>query len=303
MTSTFKSEEGRLRLEARAQRLREGLAHPTESLQLTTSWGRTHVLTAGPPDAPPAVLLHGALANSALLLRELEGLVPRFRVHAVDVVGQSPLSADARPSVTNNDYGRWLEEVLDGLGLASAHVVAVSWGGFVAIRLAAHAPERIRTLALLVPAGVVGSPLSSHIRMGWPMTRYLLAPTPATLDALMARLLTTPEEEWTGYLADAFLTFNLRTMRVPALARTRELAGFQAPTFVLGADQDLSFPGEALIRRARELFPNLVDTELLRGSRHSPPTTPEFREWLAERLTRFILEWEATGAGSSSPTV
>jgi 2-hydroxy-6-oxonona-2,4-dienedioate hydrolase len=300
MTSIFRSEEGRLRLEARALRLRDRLSHPTERLQVATSWGRTHVLMAGPPDAPPAVLLHGALANSAFLLRELEGMVPRFRVHAVDLVGQSPLSADARPSVSGNDYGRWLAEVLDALGLPSAHLVAVSWGGFVGIRLAAHAPERIRTLALLVPAGVVGSPLSSHLRVGWPMTRYLLRPTPSNLRRFLDRLLTTPDEEWTGYLGEAFRTFNLRTMKVPALARTGELAGFRAPTFVLGAEADLSFPGEPLIRRARQLFPNLVDTELLRGSRHSPPTTPEFRSWMAERLTRFILERDAAGARTPS---
>lgn len=235
------------------------------------------------------VLLHGALANSAFLLRELEGLIPRFRVHAVDIQGQSPLGADLRPSVSNNDYGRWLEEVMDGLGLGSAHVVAVSWGGFVALRLAAHAPERIRKLALLVPAGMVGSPLSSHVRIGWPMTRYLLSPSPKTLRPFLASLLTTPDEEWTDYLGEAFLTFNLRTMKVPALARPGELAGFQAPTFVLGADGDLSFPGRSLLRRAARLFPNLQDSELLTGAKHSPPTTPEFREWMAGRLAGFFL--------------
>jgi len=74
--------------------------------------GETHILTAGTVEAPPMVLLHGAMANSALLLRELQDLSNSFRVHAVDILGQSALSADARPSVSNNDHGRWLEEVM-----------------------------------------------------------------------------------------------------------------------------------------------------------------------------------------------
>jgi 2-hydroxy-6-oxonona-2,4-dienedioate hydrolase len=49
--------------------------------------------------------------------------------------------------VANNDYGVWLAEVFDGLALASTAVIGVSWGGFAAIRLAAHAPDRITKLA------------------------------------------------------------------------------------------------------------------------------------------------------------
>jgi 2-hydroxy-6-oxonona-2,4-dienedioate hydrolase len=289
MKSIFRSEAARLGLVAWYDRVRADLTVHTGSLQVQTSWGSTHVLTAGAEDAPPLVLLHGALANSALLLRELQDLSHAFRVHAVDIVGQSALSADTRPSVSNNDYGRWLEQVMEGLGLPRAHVVAVSWGGFVAMRLAAHAPERIQRLALLVPAGMVGSLLSSHVRVGWPMTRYLLSPSQPRLRAFLAQLLTTPDEEWIGYLGDAFLAFHMN-MKVPARVRSGELAGFHAPTFVLGADQDLSFPGGVLLKRAAEVFPNLQRTELLENSRHCPPTTPAFREWLARELTGFLLE-------------
>jgi pimeloyl-ACP methyl ester carboxylesterase len=76
---------------------------------------------------------------------------------------------------------------------------------------------------------------------------------------------------------------------VPALAQPIELARFTRPTLVVGAEQDLSFPGTALIERARELFPGLAGTELIAGAYHCPPTTTEFRGWLGDRLTRFLL--------------
>jgi 2-hydroxy-6-oxonona-2,4-dienedioate hydrolase len=288
MKSIFKSDEARSGLVEWHRRLTAGLPVATESRTVNTTFGATHVLVGGPVDGPPLVMLHGALANSALLLRELAPLLDTFRVHAVDIVGQSAMSADRRLSVGREEYGRWIAQVMDGLELPQANVVGVSWGGFVGIRLAAAAPERISRLALLVPAGVVKSPVSSWFRMGWPMTRYLMNPGPDRLARFMDTLLTTPDESWSGYLGEAFLAFDL-SMKVPVRATPEELRGFQAPTFVLGADADLSFPGAALLARARELFPNLVQAELLEGARHCPPTTDEFRSWLSGELRRFFL--------------
>lgn len=290
MTSVWKSEQARATLVAWYERFRARLGVPTESRTVATRFGDTHVLVGGPPGAPDVVVLHGALASSAHALVELAPLLARFRVHAVDIVGQSVNSADARPSVSNADYGHWLVDVLDGLGLARAHVVGVSWGGFVALRLAALAPARIERLVLLVPAGVVSGPVwAGLIRIAWPMLRYRLAPSPRRLAGFVRHLLTTPDDDWASYLGDAVRSFRM-DMRVPALARPEELAGLTAPTLVLGADRDLSFPGAALIARARVLLPSLVDAELLADCRHCPPTTEAFRAWLGARITAFLVE-------------
>jgi 2-hydroxy-6-oxonona-2,4-dienedioate hydrolase len=293
MTSIFRSEAARQGLVDWHDRVRRALPGPTESRRVSTTFGETHVLVGGgptgQPSGPPLVLLHGALANSALLLRELAPLMDDFQVYAVDIVGQSALSADRRISVRNDDHGRWMVEVLDALELPRVGVVGVSWGGFVALRLAAHAPHRIEKLALVAPAGVVRSPLSSFFRMGWPMSRYLAAPDPRRLEALMAQLFTTPDEVWTAYLGDAFLAFDL-SMTVPRRARPAEFRGFEAPAFVVGCERDVSFPGVPLLARAEELLPNLVRSELLRGANHSPPTTEEFRRWMSGELAAFFRE-------------
>jgi len=65
------------------------------------------------------------------------------------------------------------------------------------------------------------------------MTRHLLSPSQPRLRAFLAQLLTTPDEDWIGYLGDAFLAFHMN-MKVPARVRSGELAGFHAPTLVLG---------------------------------------------------------------------
>jgi len=141
MTSIFKDDTAKQTMLDWYERFRARLTVPTESRQVPTRFGDTHVLVGGAATAPPVVIVHGAMASSAHLLVELAALLETHRVYAVDVIGQSPKTPHARPSVKNNDYGIWLAEVLDGLGLQRVPLVALSWGGFVAVRLAAHAPS------------------------------------------------------------------------------------------------------------------------------------------------------------------
>lgn len=288
MKSVWKGEAAKATLVTWHDRFRAKLAVATDSRTVDTKLGPTHVLVGGPADAPPLVILHGALASSAHLLLELQHLLARFRVYAVDVVGQSVKSADARPSVANNEYGEWLVEVVDRLGLDRFALLGVSWGGFVATRFAVVAPSRITHLALLVPAGFVkGSAWAGLTKLAWPMTMYRMFPSEKRLAKFTKNLLTTPDDElWRPYLGDAFRSYNL-DMRIPMLAKPEELAGFAAPTLVVAADRDVSFPGAALLERARVLFPGCRE-ELLENCLHSPPTTDEFRRSFGERLTAFF---------------
>ncbi|NTX01059.1 alpha/beta fold hydrolase [Myxococcus sp. CA040A] len=288
MNSAFKGEQAKAVLSRWHEHFRGRLRVPTESRTVKTRIGDTHVLVGGPEAGPDVVVLHGALASSSHVLHELAPLLERFRLHAVDVVGQSVKSADVRPSVSNNEYGEWLRDVLDGLSLQRPHVVGVSWGGFVSIRLAAIAPERIDRLALLFPAGVVnGSHWEGLTKVAIPMMLYRMSPTERRLKAFVRHLLTTTDDDWAPFLGDAVRACNM-DMRVPALAKPEELARLKAPTLVLAGDGDVSFPGEKLLARARALFPTLSDQELVKDCRHCPPTTDAFRQWLAGRISDFL---------------
>ena len=288
MKSMFKSEQAKGVLTQWYEKFRARIPGPTTARVVPTSFGPTHVLVGGPEQAPPLVLLHGAMATSAHALVELAPLLTHFRVYAVDVLGQSVMSADARPSVSNDEYGRWMVEVLDGLALPQAHVVGVSWGGFVSIRLAALAPQRIKRLVLLVPAGVVTGPAwAGFTKMGLPLALYLMSPTEQRLRNFTQHLLTTRDDDWMQYLGDAFRSFNMN-MKVPALVKPEELKALTAPTLVMAADHDISFPGEKLLARAAELFPALAGTELIKDCNHCPPTTEVFRQWLSGRITSFL---------------
>jgi pimeloyl-ACP methyl ester carboxylesterase len=288
MKPTFKNEAATAKMLEWYERFRARLPVPTESRTVATRFGDTHVLVGGPPTAPPIVVVHGAMASSAHVMVELAPLLSRYRVHAVDVIGQSVKTPHARPSVKTNDYGIWLADVLDTLELPPVPVIAISWGGFAAIRLAAHAPERIERLALLVPAGIVnGYAWQGVTKLMVPMMLWRMFPSRARFETFAKNLLTTTDDDWLPYLHDAFQSFNM-DMRVPMLARPEELTAFRAPVLVISGDSDVSFPGTKLAKRARELFGNVADTIVLENCKHSPPTTDEFRRSLSDRLSAFI---------------
>lgn len=286
-STMFRDAEARAAIERWYARFLARIATPTETRTVETRFGATHVLVAGPAGAPPLVCLHGAMASSAHLLAELGPLVARHRVYAVDVLGQSVKSADARVPVDGNAYGEWLVDVLDGLALPRAHVLGVSWGGFAALRFAVVAPARVDRLVLVVPAGVVSGPAwAGFTKMGWPLALYRMFPSEARLRRFLTPLLTTFDDDWVAYLGEAFRGYRL-DMRIPPLAKPGELEGFDRPTLVFGASDDLSFPGAALLARMKALLPH-VQTELLEACKHSPPFDDAFRARLGGRVGDFL---------------
>ncbi len=277
--------EAQAQLSAWYPRFLAKLSTPTEDRVVPTRHGDTHVLVAGPPDGPPVLVLHGAMATSAHVLAEVELLADTFRLYVPDVLGHSPLSADARPPI--DGYGRWATDVLDGLGLDRPALVGVSYGGFVGLRLLATSPDRISRASLVVPGGLVaGSTWEGLTRVAWPLALYRWFPSEARLRRFVEPQFTRWDDDWAHWLGDAVRGFRL-DFRVPPLATAEELAAFRGPVQVFGASDDVHFPGPALLARAREVFPTLVEAELLE-CRHAPPFEATFRAALCASLRRFL---------------
>ncbi len=285
--TVWTSDAGRARLETWYERFLARVPAPVERRVVTTSLGPGTVLVAGPEAAPPLVSLHAMRTGAAHLLSELGPLLDRFRVVAPDLPGQSVHGPQAKLKLDDDSYARWLAEVFDALGLGAANVFGVSWGGFVARQFAVARPALVRKLGLLVPAGIVnGSHWKGLTRLALPMLRYRLRRTDRNLRRLLAPLLTTWDDDWAGFMGDGMWDMVL-DLRIPPLATDAELRGLSMPTLVLGASDDISFPGGLLVARAKARIPG-VDAEVMANCKHCPPTTDEFRRWLAERLTGFF---------------
>lgn len=283
--SVYASPEAAERLRAWFPRALARLRTPTVSRTVPTRAGDAHVLVGGPADGPPLVVLHGALASSAHVLGEVEPLLRTFRVYAPDAPGHSPMGADVR--LPHDAYGPWVADVLDGLGLEQTSLCGVSYGGFVAIRAAVAAPERIARLVLVVPGGLAtGSAWDGVTKLAIPMALYRWFPSEARLARFLRPQFTELDDFWAPWIGEAVRGFRL-DFRVPPVATAEELRALRAPVQVLAAADDVHFPGPAVLRRAVEVFPTLADSGLL-DCKHTPPFDDGFREALCARISRFL---------------
>jgi pimeloyl-ACP methyl ester carboxylesterase len=154
MTGIYKTPEGRRLVEEQYRRI---LTHwPVENRQfhVPTRQGETFVIACGEESAQPALLLHGSLANSASWMGDVALWAQRFRVFAIDVIGEPGLSASSRPDLNSDEYALWLDDVMNALNLRHASFVGVSLGGWLALDYATRRPERVYRMALVCPGGV-----------------------------------------------------------------------------------------------------------------------------------------------------
>jgi pimeloyl-ACP methyl ester carboxylesterase len=102
----------------------------------------------------PVLLLHG-WANDVETMRPLAGVLKNqgFRVFSVDLPGFG-LSDPPQGSWGVDDYVKTVLEWLDELSLSRVNILAHSFGGRIAIKLAAAHPEKIDKLVLVDSAGI-----------------------------------------------------------------------------------------------------------------------------------------------------
>ncbi|ENE4777096.1 MULTISPECIES: alpha/beta fold hydrolase [Klebsiella] len=154
----YRSAEAAAAVEGQYRRVLERWPVPKTELHISTRQGSTFVVICGPESAPPVVLLHGSMANSAAWLPDVALWSTKFRLFAIDVIGEAGLSARVRPDLASDAHALWLDEVLERLGLVSGQtrvaIVGTSLGGWLALDYASRRPASVGALALMCPSGI-----------------------------------------------------------------------------------------------------------------------------------------------------
>ncbi|UCG73672.1 MAG: alpha/beta hydrolase [Chromatiales bacterium] len=266
-----------------------------ESQFVKTRFGHTHMLVAGPEDAEPLLLLPGVAGCAPLWHRQIPAFAEHFRVYALDVVGQPGRSDPYPPSFMNGDYSQWLCDVLDGLRIDRAHFAGTSVGGWMVLKVAIDAPERIRKVVMLSPTGVSRAKLPVKI---W-LTKVLSKKKDAneleedltaksvssrspgdgkTFDRQLARLMALCTRHYrvdrsVGVYNEATQKVDvgkgLRVLRKFFLSEPkRVLRQFNVPGLLVFGEQETLYKPETIVRRAKKLIPNL-ETEIIQGAGHA----------------------------------
>ncbi len=246
-TSLFRCAEGEAKSVAAYDAVLARWPLPYEERDASTRFGPTHIVVSGRREGSPLVLLHGQDSSATSWIYNVTGLGQRFRLYASDTIGDMGKSRPTRMPVSREDYACWLLDVFDQLGINTADLVGLSYGGFLAANFAIAHPERVGRVVLMAP-GIpnFGRPTFKWAWFGLPM---LSMPSRTTIKRFINGASTA------GYSASdpvhEQMIIGMTNMRKVSVMRPvfaeQELGNMHTPTLLLIGDHEIMYaPQEAL---------------------------------------------------------
>lgn len=224
-------------------------------------------------DAPAIVLAHG-YAMDHTMFDGVTRLSPRWRVIRWDARGHGRTRDSGRP-FTYWDLAEDLLTLMNELGLDSANIGGVSQGGFIALRAALMAPERVDSLLLFdTEAGACSvEDRAAYSELFGILTD--LGPREDLVTSLATQIVGDHPEAgvWARRWSRSGVPLGAATDcllgRDDIIDRLSEIT--QRALLVRG-EHDFSIPIERM-SVLHERLPGSTDITVIRGAGHSPPVT------------------------------
>jgi cis-3-alkyl-4-acyloxetan-2-one decarboxylase len=209
---------------------------------------RTSYYYAGPRQAPPIVLLHGMSASADSFRELMHALAGDFYLLAPDIPGFG--YSDNMHPYTKPRLLAWLGGFIAATGVERPTLLGHSFGGALAVGLAAVAPQQVGRLVLLAPSLLAADRYPDWLRaMGeWRLAHWLLhlgtALSRVHLQRQMRKAFYRPERYgeplWQRRAADYRLArASGEALRASALYNGREaLAAVTQPTAIIWGRND-----------------------------------------------------------------
>jgi aminoacrylate hydrolase len=239
--------------------------------------------TYGPADGE-AVILSAGLGGSGEYWRpQVEALAKRWRVILYDHRGTARSDRKLPQDHSVEQMADDVVTVLDGLGIASAHLVGHALGGHIGLALALHAPERLKS----VVAVNAWAKLDAHTARCFDTRLSLLRDSgpgafikatplflyPAAWMAARPKRLA-EEAKHQAMAFPGVETTEARIAAVRAFDVSERLGEIATPVLSLAAEDDLLSPHTAA-RALADGLPNGTYTALPRGGHACNVTEPE----------------------------
>lgn len=241
----------------------------------------------------PVILLHGFAVHSDINWRHpgvIAELSKHFRVISMDLRGHGLSGKPHEPAQYGVNLAEDVIRLMDHVGVANAHVVGYSLGGFVALKVAVLHPDRVITVSPL-GAGWETADSSTFLRSLPELEASLrtgrgIAPLSGSLGPNRAKpgpLHTLFVKIMTRYFADS-QALSALVSTVPALTIAEdELRAIQVPVCsIIGSDDPLKPGVDAMVGKVSD-----HTVIVLGGVDHlRAPSSPELRARLVEFLER-----------------
>jgi pimeloyl-ACP methyl ester carboxylesterase len=231
-------------------------------------------------DGDPTVLVHGSLVDHTAWDRMIPLLSQSLTVLAYDRrgFGRSTLGPRERPVQTDADD---LAALLEALDLLPVHVIAHSYSGPVALRLAAERPELVRSVSIH-EAPIFG------LLTDQPSSAAEVPPMLAGIDEICALVRRGDRESAARSVVEFFSLVPGAWSRLPSEVRTAFAARMDRWSEEYSDPDSIRLPPGEL---AELLLP-----VLLTSGGQSPPFLRQIRASLAQQLTN-VVELDIPAAG------
>lgn len=268
MKSYFKSEEGKKEILDLYDKKLTDLNIDSHYKTVETSFGKTNIIVTGNASNPPLIAVHGSNGCAPIALETYPTLSSKFQVFAVDVLSQPNKSAETRLSMKDDSYGKWMNEIINALALKEVTLAGFSLGGLIILKTLINDESKIKEVFLSAPAYIVnGNPLKALFKIFIPMKMYMRTEKMKYVEKFLDQLFTKRDEFAIQYLSKVFLNFEMDFTPVPVISN-KEAQSITTPITLIGAKNDLMFPGKKMLKRAKKIFPSLKKTLLLEESKH-----------------------------------
>lgn len=238
-----------------------------EELYVNTSKGIAHVITSGPKDGVPVVLLHGMSASSTMWYPNAKALASEYRLFAIDLIIEPGKSYKKVDLENIDDINAWYQEVLENLKLDSYHLIGTSRGGWLATDLALHS-EKVKSVILLSPVQTISwmrpslGLLKNMLNIFYPKEKRALR-TLETLSNDPSKIDKDYIEQYRIALKNDSLKKFMGQMRPFS---NKDLGLLEMPVLMLVGDRDL-FNGKRSVRLAEKYIPE-GEAEVISNSGH-----------------------------------
>ena len=205
-------------------------------------------------EGPPLVLVHGVAMRGDDWAPLLRALKRTHRVYAIDLLGYGDSDKPEHGDYSIARQTEIVRQFLDAQRIEAADVVGVSMGGWIAAKLAAEHPRRVRRLVLVSSAG-----------FAYPTKLGESSFSPMTLEQLREslRLQTDQADRLPDFIARDFLRRSRLKSRVVRASMKAMLTGrdlvegklqrVRMPVLILWGDRDRIIPFDNAARMQREL--------------------------------------------------
>ncbi len=256
--SIYKSETGKMAILSLYNKQMERLDKKYKDLYIKTTFGKTHLVETGNMSGKPLLVFHGGNATTAYNLLFCDFLMNDFHIFAVDTIGHPGKSDETSLSPNNYDYGKWVSEVIEGLGYEKISCFGGSFGAGIIAKTMCVAPEKVNRAVLYVPSGIKNAPAINSMSMMFPMIMYWITHKDKWLKKCMLPMAVSEENITQEIYETAKLSINYSKVKtgMPSNVSAKYISKCKAPTLVMAADKDCLFPAKGVIPRAERIIQN-----------------------------------------------